>query len=267
MLETTRKLIDEYYNSIISSQKLIAHIDKFEKIQNKKIYDEYFKITTKQYCTICNNEMKYTGFKKGYQCNKRCETKKIIIALSNEEIINIVKNKFTEYGGFTKTFGLKFKKFEDRLSKLYFNLLGQELKYCVIYDIKDKPKCEICGDDCHFSLTKNTYAKGCNIIHIMMLENHKWSQESKDKMINSLNETRQLKLLENPNYFKDIGKKVSDGLAKLTTEEKEIAHQKRTITNILKYNVPNVSQNEEIKQKKKETLYINYNVSTVWKLQ
>ena len=267
MLETTRKLIDEYYNSIISSQKLIAHIDKFEKIQNKKIYDEYFKITTKQYCTICNNEMKYTGFKKGNQCNKRCETKKFIIALSNEEIINIVKNKFTEYGGFTKTFGLKFKKFEDRLSKLYFNLLGQELKYCVIYDIKDKPKCEICGDDCHFSLTKNTYAKGCNINHIMMLENHKWSQESKDKMINSLNETRQLKLLENPNYFKDIGKKVSDGLAKLTTEEKEIAHQKRTITNILKYNVPNVSQNEEIKQKKKETLYINYNVSTVWKLQ
>lgn len=257
MLETTRKLIDEYYKRNISSQKLIAHIDKFEQSRYKLIYDEYFNILSEQCCSICNNKINYTGFKKGYQCNKSCETKKFVNSLTDEEIINVVNNKFREYEGYTKSFGLEFKKFEKRLSAIYFDTLGPELKYCVIHNIKEKPKCEICGNECRFSLTKNVYAKGCNINHIMILENHKWEQESKDKMIQSIKQTRVTKLKENPNYFKDIGKKVSESVSKLTKEEKEIIHEKRTITNISKYGTANVSQNEDIKLKKKETNILN----------
>lgn len=266
MLETTRKLIDEYYKCNISSQKLIAHIDKFEQSRHKLIYDEYFDITDEQYCSICNNKINYTGFKKGYQCNKSCETKKYVNSLTDNDIIDIVKNKFIEYGGYTKSFGLEFKKFENRLSSMYFSALGPELKYCVINDIKDKPKCEVCEIDCHFSLTKNRYAKGCKS-HIMVLENHKWEQVSKDKMINSIKQTRELKLLGNPNYFKEIGQKVSESISKLTKEEKLEINATREKTNLEKYGVRNVSQNEEIKFKKKETLFNNFGVTTVWKLQ
>ena len=46
MLDTTKKLIDDYYKLIITSQKLIAHIAQNEIISSKNDYDEYFNINS-----------------------------------------------------------------------------------------------------------------------------------------------------------------------------------------------------------------------------
>ncbi len=268
MLDITKKLIDDYYKLIITSQKLIAHISQNETISSKNVYDEYFNINSLQHCDICKKEMQYSGFKHGYKCDKRCESIKFVNNLTDDEIIDTVREEYNK-NGFNKTFGLKFKKFELRLSPLFHNALNEELKYCVVMNILDKPICEVdnCYNKCKFSKTKFKYAKGCCNNHIMMTENHNWNDDSKNKMINSIKITRAQKLLENPNYFIEIGKKISNIRLNFSESKNNDINILRINTLMSKYGVDNISHVEEIKNKKKETLFKNYGVTSIWGLK
>lgn len=259
MLNKTRELIKEFYNGEIKSQKLVGFIQYHENKNNSEIYDEYFNYSKLKICSICSKEMKFTGFTHGYKCFEKCETKKKLEKLSIDEIKKLAKEDFIKHGGFTKEFGLAFKKYEEILSKFY-NKYEKELKYCVIKDIEEEPICEVdgCTNKCKFSKTKYQYAKGCCYSHIMMKENHIWNENSKAKMINSLKSTREEKVKLNPNYFIEINKKLSFTKLNYSDEKKESINQKREETNTEKYGCKNVLLYEDIKEKIRKRNYENF---------
>jgi hypothetical protein len=130
----------------------------------------------------------------------------------------------------------------------------RERCYCIVHNITEPPKCEICSEKTKFSISNNIYSKACsNECKIIIrkqtclekygVEHVSQAQEVKDK-IKKIN----LERYGVEYYF-----------------QSEEIREKVKQTSLKKYGVENPAQSEEIKDKIKATNLEKYGVDNPWK--
>ena len=260
-----KKLIQEYFEGIITSQKLIAYILK-NTLSSESVYMDYFSLKEKPICPICSKKKTYSGFKEGFICCKSHKSKEEISNKSDKTIISEVfeLSKTLDYR--SRIFGLKFKKYEQRLSILFQNKMGKELKYCIFNKINFTPTCseENCGKNAIFGGYKRGYTYGCCMSH--SIKSSPYAAIQTDESKESLSKKAKERFSKwSKEERKTHGTQTSNGIKKSLTCNRNLfvdANKKRVETCLIKYGVENISQNENIKILKGETTFKNYGVTS-----
>jgi hypothetical protein len=266
--------IEKFLKKEISLKQITSQLNKEKdyllslSTQNKQSHTEiaysiYFSPETE--CSICGKEMKFSGFAKGYTCDKKCETSKRINSMSKEEVTQEIKNMYEKYN--RPVPGDKdFKSFSQTCRK-YFKLFWEkeykESSLKCMYDLlfgECTDTCKCCDNKVVFSYFK--YSPCCSVscmTKYQMTVLTPWTEERKIKMIENCKKTKLEKYGDetytNPEKQKETRLKNNGGV--WFTEEQL---NKRKTTNLEKYGVEHVTQNEDIKKKVNETTFKNYGV-------
>lgn len=262
-------LIGEYYEGKISSQKLIEYISR-NNLSAETVYLDYFNLTETPICSVCSKVKTYTGFKRGYYCCESHNTKEEINLKTDDELISEIfelSNK-TDYK--SNSFGLKFKKYEKRLSYKFQNKKGKELKYCIFNKINFTPTCSVenCGKNAIFGGYDKGYTYGCCMSHSIKASPiaSVWTKESRDLVSKTIKNQRSNWTHEER---KEFGNLTSSGIQLSLENNPNLfseALEHRIETTVQKYGVENISQSEDIKKLKEETSLSNHGVTTYFKI-
>lgn len=251
-----RKITSE----LLKEKDYLLNLDKTKSSFTEIAFCLYFSIENTN-CPECNKQMKFSGLEKGYVCSKKCrhliERKK----LSKEECIKKIQEiYFSEKSkkSIIGTIKSLIKLFWEKESKENFS----KTLYDIVFDIKELPKCKICGADANFHTKKFEYSNGCSIscsTKYQMLVLTPWTEESKSKMVKKIKETKLKKYgsetYNNSEKHKESRLKNNDG-----KWFSELSLRKKEETTLSKYGVKNVSQSDIIKLKVEETTLKNYGI-------
>jgi hypothetical protein len=98
--------IEKFQKKEISLKKLTAELNKEKKyllslsIQDNQTHTEiaysiYF--VPEKTCEICQKEMSFRGFSKGFKCCKKCESIKNLNNITKDEAIKEIKDLYLKY--------------------------------------------------------------------------------------------------------------------------------------------------------------------------
>jgi hypothetical protein len=151
--------------------------------------------------------------------------------------------------------------------KYFFNKRGKELTYLILNKINKLEVCDI--DGCNkfkmFSVSSNSYSRGCCKSHTCILNHHGWNNKSKEKLLLSL-EThyspidKAALLKRNLKHSKTKTEKNKD------LNYVKMVNKKRERTCINRYGVNNISKLQSVKKKKEESFYKHFGVSNYFKV-
>ena len=83
--------------------------------------------------------------------------------MNREELKEEIKSIFNEYKEFNRSFGLKVSKYNKDLEYFFPEYKNsQELKYRIVNDFWESPKCLDCGKETKFRTYKLGFNKYCN---------------------------------------------------------------------------------------------------------
>lgn len=198
--------IERFLKKEISLKKLTSELNKEKeyllslstqsKTHTEIAYSIYF--SPEKECNICQKEMKFQGFSKGYLCCKKCESIKKLNKISKEEAIQEIKDLYLKYD--TPNYGDKnFKSFSQSCRKYLNKFWKEESKenwnkclYDILY-IKSKEKCKCCDNNVEFSSYEFRYSPCCStscMTKYQMKELNPWTEDRKELMTENIKKTK-----------------------------------------------------------------------------
>ena len=199
--------IKKFQKREISLKKLTAELNKEKEFilslceQDNQTHTEiaysiYF--SPKKECNICEKEMKFCGFSKGYMCCKKCESIKKLNKISKTEAIKEIKELYKKYNN--PIFGDKnFKSFSQSCRKYLNKFWREESKenwnkclYDILYK-KSEEKCKCCNNNVVFSSYEFRYSSCCStscMTRYQMKELNPWTEDRKTLMTKNIKKTK-----------------------------------------------------------------------------
>ncbi len=199
--------IQKFQRAEISLKKLTSELNKEKEYllslysQNNQTHTEiayciYF--SPERECNMCQKQMTFQGFKKGYICCKKCETIKRLNKITKEEAIQEIKALYIKLKN--PVYGDKhFKSFSQSCRKYLNKFWREESKenwnkclYDIVY-IKSEEKCKYCNNNVSFSSYKFRYSPCCGtscMTKYQMKELIPWNDERKQRMVKNIKKTK-----------------------------------------------------------------------------